>query len=320
MKITRVLMIVASVICFSVTANAQDYPTGPVKIIIPFTPGSATDSVARTVGDELSKIWGQPVTYENPTGQGGAIGAGVAAQAAPDGYTLLISAAYATSPALYRTLPYDPARDFVDIAPLARQSTALLVSAKSEFNSAAEIVAKAEANPGTIKFASPGFGSAAHLAAEKFNSKAGIKTVHVPFKGGPETIAATAKGEVTYSFLPIAAAKKGVESGKLRALAITGSERASVLPNVPTIAEAGYPEAESILWWGIWTTSGTQENVIEQLENDISRAVNSPEVAAKFQKQALEPMQMNRDEFSRFVRQEIEAMKQIVEDAGIERK
>lgn len=320
MKISKTLMIIASVICLAVSAGAQEYPAKAVKIIIPFTAGSATDFVARTVGQELSKIWAQPVVFENLAGAGGTIGTEAVAKSPPGGYTLLISGAYAASPSLYSTLPYNPDKDFVDIAPLARQPMAFLVGASSGLTSAAEVVAQAKARPGEIKFASPGIGSGAHLAAEKFNSKAGIKVVHIPFKGGPETIGATAKGVATYSLLPIAAAQKGVKAGKLHALAITDTKRSGALPDVPTLAEAGFAGAESIIWWGMWAPAGTPTGTLHKLENDIAKALASPAVLEKFKKRALEPMHMNSAEFSQFVRDEMKNVAQVVKDAGIQRK
>jgi tripartite-type tricarboxylate transporter receptor subunit TctC len=315
MRITRILLILATAICFTITAGAQDYPAKPVKIIIPFTAGSATDFVGRTVAKKLSEIWGQPVEVENHPGAGGTVGADVVAKAPADGYTLLEhSSAYAVSTSLYKNLPYDPTKDFIDIAPLASQPLALVVGTSSGLKSVAEVIAKAKANPGEIKFGSSGIGSAAHLAAEQFNIEAGIKVVHVPYKGGPETIAAIKDGTVAYSFLPLAlASKEG-----LKALGVTSSERSSAIPDVPTIAETGLAGFESTVWWGMWAPAGIPDSIADKLEKDIAQALAAPEVIEQFKSKKLEPMSMTSAEFKKFVRKETENVARIVKEAGIE--
>lgn len=317
MKITRILLIFISVWCLTLTAVAQDYPTKPVKIIIPFTAGSATDFVGRTVAQKLSEMWGQPVEVENVPGAGGTIGADVVAKAPADGYTLLeYSSAYAVSPSLYKKLPYDPAKDFIDIAPLASQPLALVVGTSSGLGSVAEVIAKAKANPGEIKFGSPGIGSAAHLAAEQFNIDAEIKAMHVTYKGGPETISAVKNGTVTYALLPLAlASKEG-----LKILGVTSSERSSAMPDVPTIAESGLAGFKSTVWWGIWVPTGTPDSIAKKLEKDIEQVLAAPEVIEQFKSKKLAPMSMTSAEFKQFVGKEIEAVKHIVEQAGIEAK
>jgi tripartite-type tricarboxylate transporter receptor subunit TctC len=317
MRTARFLLIVSIGMCFALGAFAQDYPTKPVTVIVPFTAGSATDIIARTVGQKLSELWGQPVAFENHPGAGGAAGAGVAAKSTSGGYTLLVSAAFATCPALYNKLPYDPSKDFVDIAPLARQPMALIVGSSGGAKSVSGLIEAAKAKPGKLKYGSPGIGSVAHLAAEKFRGQAGIDVAHSPYKGGPETIAATSNGSVAYSFLPIAAAMKGVRAGKLRALAVTSAKRSSLMPDVPTIAEAGLAGYEETLWWGIWTPAGTPASVADKLAGDIARALKAPDVLEKLAKGGFEPMSMSRDEFARFVRGEMKAVALTVKEAGI---
>jgi|LGVE01.1.fsa_nt_gb tripartite-type tricarboxylate transporter receptor subunit TctC len=317
MKITKILLFFSCVMCLAVNASAQDYPSKPVQLIVPFTAGSATDFVGRTVGQELSKIWGQPVTFNNRPGAGGTVGADVVAKAPADGYTLLISAAYVASPALYAKLPYNPLKDFVDIAPLARQPMALVVSSSSGVQSVTEVINTAKAASKEIKFGSPGTGSIAHLAGEKFKSAAGINVVHVSCKGGPGTITATEKGSVTYSFLPIALALKGVKAGKLRALGVTSAERVSAMPDVPTISESGIAGSESTIWWGIWAPAGISGNIADKLEKDIKSALAASEVRKQFKKRSLEPMSMTSAEFSKFVNAEMKSVANIVKEAGI---
>jgi tripartite-type tricarboxylate transporter receptor subunit TctC len=302
------------------TVCAQDYPTKPVKLIIPFTAGSATDFVGRTVAQKLSDMWGQPVEVENVSGAGGTLGADVVAKSPADGYTLLqYSSAYTVSPSLYKNLPYDPTKDFIDIAPLAKQPLAFVVGSESGFNSVTDVIAKAKTkNPGEMKFGTPGIGSAAHLPAEQFKLEADINAVHMPFKGGPETIAATKDGTVAYSFLPLSLALKGGKDGKLITLAVTTADRSNALPEVPTLAEAGVPGIDASVWWGIWAPAGIPESIAVKLEKDIAQVLGSPDVIEQFKSRKFEPMRMSSAEFKQFVNKEMETVKVIVKKAGIE--
>jgi tripartite-type tricarboxylate transporter receptor subunit TctC len=319
MKITRILFILASILCLAVTAGAQNYPTKPVKVIIPFSEGSGTDFLGRLMAKKLSAMWGQPVEAENHPGAGGTIGANVVAKAPADGYTLLeYSSAYTVSPSLHKNLPYDPMKDFIDIAPLAGQPLAVFVGTSSGLKSISEVIAKAKANPGKMKFGTPGIGSAAHLPAELFKLEADIDVVHVPFKGGKDTIAATKSGNVTYSLLPLSLAIKGSKDGKLQILAVTSVERSEAVPDVPTLAEVGFPDINSSVWWGIWAPAGIPDSVAEKLEKDIAQALASPEVLEQLKKRNLKPMSMTSVEFKQFVRKEMETVKNIVKKAGIE--
>ena len=321
MRITKILLIFASVLCLAVTAGAQNYPTKPVKVIIPFSEGSGTDFLGRMMAKKLSEMWGQPVEVENHPGAGGTIGANVVAKAPADGYTLLeYSSAYTVSPSLHKNLPYDPMKDFVDIAPLAGQPLAVFVGTSSGLKSISEVIAKAKANPGEIKFGTPGVGSAAHLPAELFKLEADIDVMHMPFKGGKDTIAATKEGRATYSLLPLSLALKGSKDGKLLILAVTSAERSNAIPDVPTLAEVGFPDINNNVWWGIWAPAGIPDSVAEKLEKDIAQALASPEVLEQLKKRKLKPMSMTSAEFKQFVRKEMETVKSIVKKAGIEPK
>jgi len=319
MSIIRISLIIISIFCLTVTAEAQDYPSKQVKLIIPFSAGSATDFVGRTVAQKLSEMWGQPVEIENVAGAGGTVGAAIVAQAPADGYTLLeYSSAYTVSPSLNKNLSYDPVKDFIDIAPLAKQPLALVVGSSSGFNNVAEIIAKAKANPGELKFGTPGIGSAAHLPAEQFKIEADINVVHMPFKGGPETIAATKDNTVAYSFLPLSLALKGGQDGKLVILAVTTAERSDALPEVPTLAETGVSGIDASVWWGIWAPAGIPKSVAEKLEKDIAQVISSQDVIEQFKGKKFETMNMSSVEFKEFVRKETETVKSIVKKAGIE--
>src|SRR5205085_5165816 len=210
----------------------------PVKIIVPFTAGSATDILARTFGQKLSEYWGQPVVIENHPGAGGTIGTGIVANAPRDGYTLLVhSAAYAVNPSLYPDLPFDTRKAFVDIAPLGGQPNVLVVAPSAGIKSVQELITQAKQKPGTINFASAGVGSGTHINGEKFKLAAGIDVVHVPYKGTPEALSDTMAGRITYFFSPISAALPHIREGRLVALAVSSANPASTLPKVPTLAE-----------------------------------------------------------------------------------
>jgi tripartite-type tricarboxylate transporter receptor subunit TctC len=303
-----------------VGAFAQDYPTKPVTIIVPFSAGSATDAISRIVGGKLSEIWGQSVVYDNHPGAGGTVGTDVAAKSPADGYTLLVSAAYVSSPATRAKLPYDPMKDFVDIAPLARQAMVIIVGSTSDKKSVSQLIKAAKANPGKLKFGTPGIGSGAHLAAEKFKIGAGIDVVHAPTKGVPKTIAATANGSVDYTILPIAAGLKGMKEGKLRPLAVTSAKRSSLMPEIPTVGEAAVEGYEENLWWGVWTRAGTPSSVADKLAKDIAQALTAPDVLEQLEKRAFEPMSMSRNEFAQFVRREMKVAAHTVKEAGIKPK
>ena len=299
------------------TPFAKDFPAKPVTIIVPFAEGTATDAISRMVGQKLSDMWGQPVLYKNQPGAGGTMGTAAAAKSPADGHTLLVSAAFVSSPSTRAMLPYDPAKDFVDIAPLAKQSLTIVVGAKSDTKNVADLVAAAKANPGKLKFGTPGVGSGAHLAAEKFRIGAGIQAVHAPTKGVPATIAATAKGDVDYTVLPIAAALKGLKKGSIRPLAITSAKRSPLLPEVPTVAESVVPGFEENLWWGGWAPAGTPSGVADKLAKDIGQALADPGFLAQLAQRGFEPMSMGREEFAGFVQSEMKAVANTVKEAGI---
>lgn len=298
-------------------ALAQDYPDKEVTVVIPFTPKSGTDLLGRTISQKLSEIWGQEVVVENHAGAGGMKGADFVAKLPKDGHALLVSAAFVVSPAIYKELPYNPRKDFVAIAPLASQALVLVVGASADEKSVADVIKAAKARPGQVKFASPGIGSGAHMCAEKFKIAAGIDVVHDPYKGGPETIAALAKGKATYAILPIAAAIKGIKKGKLRALGVSSAKRADLMPDVPTIAEAGVPGFDAILWWGVWTNAGISKKDADKLAKDVASAISSPDVVEKLTKRGFKTMNMSRKEFKKFVRKEMKVVVRTVKEAGI---
>jgi tripartite-type tricarboxylate transporter receptor subunit TctC len=317
MKFFRIVLSMA-LGAWTTLALAQGYPNKPVKIVVPFTAGSATDILARTFGQKLSELWGQPVIIDNRPGAGGTIGAGIVARSPPDGYTLLVnSAAQAYNPSIYPSLPYDTAKDFVEIAPLAGQPNVLVVAPATGYRTVADLVAAAKAKPGALNFASAGTGSGTHINAEKFRLAASIDVVHIPYKGTPEALTDTMTGRVTYFFSPISAALPNVREGKLVALGVSTAKRSSTLPNVPTIAESGLAEFDYNLWVGIFAPAGTPADIVDRIGRDVGRALESPEVKERLSALGAEPMPMTPAEFHRFVMEEIDGAAKVIKAAGI---
>jgi tripartite-type tricarboxylate transporter receptor subunit TctC len=299
-------------------ALAQVYPNRPVKLLVPFTAGSATDILARTYGQKLSEIWKQPVVVENHPGAGGTIGAGLVAKSQPDGYTLLVhSAAQAYNPSIYASLPYDTNKDFIDVAALGGQPNVLVVSPNSGIKTVADLIAQAKAKPGQLNFASAGQGSGTHINGEKFKLAAGVDVLHVPYKGTPEALTDTIAGRVAYYFSPISAALPFVREGKLTALAVSTAKRSSVLPNVPTLAEAGLPGFDYTLWVGLFAPAGTPTEVVDKIFRDVRTAAESAEVKERMATLGAEPMPMTSAEFKHFVDTEIVDSGKVIKAAGI---
>jgi tripartite-type tricarboxylate transporter receptor subunit TctC len=289
-----------------------------VKIIVPFTAGSATDILARTFGQKLQEFWGQPVVIENRPGAGGTIGAGVVAKSPADGYTLLVhSAAYAVNPFIYPDLPYDTTKEFVEIAPLGGQPNVLVVAPSSGIKSVADLIAQAKQKPGQFNYGSAGTGSGTHINAEKFKLATKIDAVHVPYKGTPEALTDTMAGRVTYFFSPISAALPQVKEGRLLAIGVSSAQRSSVLKDVPTIAESGVPGFDYNLWVGLFGPAGMPAELVDRINKDVQRALASPEIKERFANLGAEPMPMTPAQFKTFVRGEVDESSKIVKAAGI---
>ena len=303
--------------CFE-NANAQSYPSKPVRLIISFTAGSSTDIVARIVMQKVSEYWGQPAVIENRAGAGGSIGSNVVASAAPDGYTLLVnSSAHAVNPAIYAKLPYDTLKDFVDIVPLTVQPNVLVVNASAPFRSLMDLVNAAKAKPGSINFGHAGVGSGTHLNTERFIAAASIQVTQVPFKGTPEVIAALLSDSVHCYWSPISAGMSAIKGGKLRALAVSSAKRNPTLPELPTTGEAGVQGADSPLWFGVWAPAGTPADAVQRISADVRRALADPGVKEKLLALGNDGMDMPPAEFARFVREEIDTYQRVIKAAGI---
>jgi tripartite-type tricarboxylate transporter receptor subunit TctC len=297
---------------------AQGYPSKPVKIIVPFTAGSATDILARAVGQKLSEMWAQPVYVDNRAGAGGTIGAGVVAKSAPDGLTLMVhSAAQVVNASIYPALPYDTLKDFVQVVPLGGQPNVLVVAPSTGYKTTADLIAGATKKPGSLNFASAGIGSGTHINGEKFNLLAGINVLHIPYKGTPEALTETMTGRVTYFFSPISAALSHIREGKLVALGVTSAKRSSLLPNVPTISESGLQGFEYNLWVGMFAPAGVPADVVEKINRDVNRVLREPDVRDRMTALGAEAMQMTPAEFDKFARMEMDDAAKVVKAAGI---
>jgi tripartite-type tricarboxylate transporter receptor subunit TctC len=311
------LAFVALCLCIQ-TANAQGYPSKPVRLIISFTAGSSTDIVARIVMQKVSEYWGQPAVIENRAGAGGSIGSNVVATAAPDGYTLLVnSSAHAVNPAIYASLPYDTLKSFVDVVPLTVQPNVLVVNSTSPFKTMMDLVNSARAHPGQLNFGHAGVGSGTHLNTERFIAAAGMKVTQVPFKGTPEVIAALLSDSVHCYWSPISAGMSAIKGGKLRALAVSSARRNPTLPDVPTTGEAGVKGADSPLWFGMWAPAGTPGPVVQKISADVRKALADPGVKEKLIALGNDPLDMPPAEFAKFVREEISTYAAVIKAAGI---
>jgi tripartite-type tricarboxylate transporter receptor subunit TctC len=297
---------------------AESYPARPLRAIVPFTAGSTTDIIARTVAERLNASLGQNVIIDNRAGAGGTVGAAIAAQAPADGYTLLIhSSSHTVNPAMYAKLPYDTVRDFAGVTPLASIPNVLVIAPSRNIRSVKELIAAAKAKPGTINFASAGQGSATHLNAEKFRMRAGIDATHVPYKGSPEALVDVMTGRVHYYFCPVAPAIPFIKDGRLTALAVGSAKRSSVLPDVPTTVEAGVPGSDYNFWIGLLLPAKTARATLTRLHAETTKALASAEVKKRYTELGADPWLLSPEQFDATIREEIGANRAIVQAAGL---
>ncbi|HYS58644.1 MAG TPA: tripartite tricarboxylate transporter substrate binding protein [Burkholderiales bacterium] len=315
-NISRVaLLLIASLAAGA--SLAQDYPSKPVRMVVPFSPGGSTDALARIVGQKLTERSGQPVIIENRAGAGGNIGAEQVARSAPDGYTLLLGGVpHAISASLYSRLPYDLARDLAAIAEIASFPSAIVLHPSLPANSASELIALARARPGRLSFGSAGNGSPNHLSLELFQTMAGVRMVHVPYKGSGQLVGDLLAGQVHLASMGLPVAVPHVQSGKLRAIAVTGAARSSLLPEVPTLSEAALPGFEVTSWYGVFGPAGLPADIVVKLNSEIGSAVTAPEVKERLAALGAEPSVKAPDQFGRYVRQEIARWAKVVKDSG----
>jgi tripartite-type tricarboxylate transporter receptor subunit TctC len=286
--------------------RAEDWPTRPLRAIVPVAAGSLVDIVPRIVFDQLAIQLGQTIVVENRPGAGATIGTGLAAKADPDGYTVLVnSSAHTIAPSLFANLSYDPARDFAAVAPLGVTPFVLVVPPARGFKTDQDLVAAAKAKPGAFNFSSLGVGTASHLSAERFLLSTGLQAVHVPFKGGPEAMTGVITGRIDFYFVAIGAALPYIEDGKLSALAVNSAKRSAALPDVPTTREAGFNNAEYPTWFGLFLPAKTPREIVDKLHRETFKALQEPKVRDKLAALGFDPMVMTPSEFDAFVAKDI---------------
>ena len=299
-------------------AAAAQWPDKPIHVIVPFTAGSGTDIVARTVFEPVGRALKQPIVIENKPGAGGTLGAAQVAKASPDGYTLLVhSAGHVANPAIYSNLPYDTLKDFAGVTPLASLPNVLIVSPQKGYKSVKDLVAAAKAKPGELNYASAGNGSATHMNAEIFRQSAQFQAQHVPFKGTPEAITEVATGRIDYFFAPLISALPLIKEGRLQPLAVGTPQRSPLLPDVPTTEEAGYKDSAYVFWVALLAPAATPKPVVDRLNAEVLKALASPEIRQKLADLGAEPMPMKPAEFDAFLRSEVARIGAVVKVAGV---
>jgi tripartite-type tricarboxylate transporter receptor subunit TctC len=315
----RLARVLAAVLAFApLVAAAQGFPSKPVRFIVPFPPGGATDISARIVGQKLSEMWGQTVVIENRGGAGGNVGAAEAAKAAPDGYTLFFpsGSVMTANEHIYANMNVRPERDFVPITNAVRGAQVIVVPADSPYKTLKDLIAAAKANPGKLNYGHAGIGSQTHLAAENFLLAAGIEVQNVPYKGEGPAVADLVAGQTTMATPNVAAAIAFINAGKLRALAVTSRERAPQLRDVPAVAEL-IPGFENYGWFGLVAPAGTPKEVVDKVYRDTAKALDSTEMRARFFVQGLEPVGNSPQEFARAMATERARWAKVVQERRI---
>ncbi len=310
--------VIALALVYPPVVQAQGYPTRPLRVVVPYAAGGSTDVLARIVGQKLTEALGQPVVVDNRTGAGTLIATEIVAHAAPDGHTLLMATPPLTvAPALYQKVPFDLARDFAAVSNIAATSNVLVLHPSVPARTVVEFVALAKANPGKYMFGSSGVGGASHLATELFRSMAGIELLHVPYKGGSVAVTDLLGGRLALMFANLTTVLQHIKSGKVRALAIGTAQRSLIVPELPTVAEAGVPGYEANNWNGVVVPAGTPRAVVERLQREIKTIVNAPDVRDRLLAAAFEPIADTPAEFARYLAAERVKWAKVVRDAGV---
>lgn len=317
----RITVLALAFFSLSVVVHAQTsqaWPARPLRIVVPFAPGAFTDVSARTLAIELTGQLGQPVIVDNRTGAGGTIGTEIAARATPDGYTLLLSDnSFTISPGLYAKLPYNPLKDFIHVSQIAESPSLMSGRVKLPAKTLKELVELARAKPGALTFGSGGQGSSAHLAMELFLNVAGVKMLHVPFKGIGPALAEAIADRIDVLISSLAAGAPHIQNERTRGYAVSGKERHPILPGVPTYAEAGYPKYDMSYWWGIAVPAGTPPAVVARLNQELARASGKPMLRDIYQKQGAVAVTSSPAEHTRRVNAEIQTWKNVIARAGV---
>ena len=317
-------IVFASLVTASISAVAQkaspaaDYPTKPIRMIVPFAPGGGTDIIGRLVAQELGQAWGHTVVVDNRGGGGGTIGTNLAAKATPDGYTMVLcSLGISYAPALYAKLPFDPLKDLAPISLVATQPFVYVVIPTLGVNSMKELIALAKAKPGQLRYGSGGAGGSSHLGTELLRTMTGIDLVHVPYKGTGPALTAMLSGEIHMQLIGISSVVPHMKSGRMRALAVSGAKRSAAAPEVPTVAESGVPGYAFDVWYGMFFPAGTPRAIVAKTNAEINRALKSPALAQRFAGVGVEPAGTTSEAFGKMLRSEIAKWRKVVAQANI---
>jgi tripartite-type tricarboxylate transporter receptor subunit TctC len=299
-------------------AQAQSYPAKPVRLVVPFAAGGSTDIIARVLGQKLNEMWGQPVLVDNRAGGSTVIGTEIVAKAPPDGHTLLVTPApFTIVPSLAAKLPYDPQKDFEPITLINTTPLVVVVHPGVPAKSVKELAALAKSKPGVLNYGSSGSGGSNHLAGELFNSMAGVKMVHVPYRGNAPALTDLIGGHVDVVFNGLTSALPFIKSGKLRALGVTGLQRSSTLPAVPTLDEAGLKGFQAVAWNGLSAPARTPKNVIDKINADVLKVIRAPELVEKLKAEGSDPVGSSVEQYTRFLREEIAKWNKVIRLANI---
>ena len=311
-------MLAVALACACGTTHAQKYPAKQIRLIVPYTPGGPTDILARAVGQALTDAWGQPVIVENRPGASGNVGTAIGVKAPADGYTLnMASISFAVAPVLDGKAGFDPVKDFAPITLLATVNNLLVVHPSLPVKSVRELIAFAKARPAQVTFASGGPGGAQHLAGELFNSMAGIKMTHIPYRGSAPGLTALIGGEVIVGFSDMLISLQHVKSGKLRALAVTGAERSALIPELSTIAESGLPGYAVTAWFGLLAPAGTPPDIIAQINSEVVKSFRTPQMKERLAALGADPVGSTPDQLAAFIKTEMAKWAKVVKAAGI---
>lgn len=318
MKLAKLLLSLVTLFAPLAALAQSNWPDKPIHFIVPFTAGSGTDIIARTLSELMSRGLGQPIVIENRPGAGGTLGAAQVAKSAPDGYTVLIhSAGHVANAAIYAQIPYDTLKDFAGVTTLASLPNVLIVSPSKGFKTVGDLVQKARANPGVLNYGSAGNGSATHMNAEIFRQSAKFEAQHVPYKGTPEAMTETATGRIDFFFAPVSSALPLIKDGRLQALAVGTAQRSPLLPDVPTTLEAGYAQSEYVFWVAMLLPAATPRPIVDRLNAEALKALASQDIKDRLTVLGAEPMPMSPAAFDDFLRVETARMALVVKNAGI---
>lgn len=311
-------IVVSILLALSGFGHAQSFPNRPIRWLVPFSAGSTSDVVARAIAPRLADLLGQPVSVDNRPGAGGVIGTDLVAKAPADGYTLLFAgnAPLAVNVTLQSKVPYDPVKDFVGITQLVAASYLLVVHPSLGVNNVAELVAAARARPGKLNYGSPGNGTGSHLTMELFKTAAGLDISHVPYKGSAPAITDLLAGQVQLMFEPVASVGPHVRAGKLKALAMSSARRIAAMPDMPTVAESGFPGFQSEAWIGVAVRSGTPQDIVVKLHDGLTKVLQAPDLREQFSKLGLELTTSSPEAFTAFIKSEIPKWAKVIRDSG----